>query len=82
MTIKQELQKYVKDEDSGFAKVRGVFTAYFLTFLSATAILISINKLFSTGVPVDFWTTLSVVLLIEFIENIADRMGGKDVTQS
>lgn len=77
MTIKQELQKYVKDGDSGFAKFRGVLIAYFLPFLSAAAILISVNTLFGTTVPINFWTVLSGVLLIEFVESIADRIGGE-----
>lgn len=77
MTIKQDIYEFYKEDSPTPKRIFQLALGYVFIFISAAAILISVNTLFGTAVPINFWTTLSGVLLIDFVESIADRIGGE-----
>lgn len=76
MTIKQDLYEFYNEDSATPKRIFQLSLGYIFIFISAAAILISVNTLFGSVVPINFWTVLSGVLLIDFVESIADRIGG------
>ena len=76
MTIKQDIYEFYDEDSPTHKRLLQLAMGYVFIFISSAAILISVNTIFGTAVPVNFWTVLSGVLLIDFVESIADRIGG------